>query len=250
MVLQKELEKQGNWLFQHRSLLPLVMLAIGIATLCVNFRHLSVAHSFLLARWHTYEWACLAIGLAGVALRAYTVGFTPVGTSGRNTAGQVADSLNTTGIYSTMRHPLYAGNFLMWLSVSLLTCSVGLVASFVLAYWLYYERIMYAEEQFLSHKFGKTYTDWAMHTPAIIPCLRHFKPSPLSYSWKKVLKKEKNGVFAIFLLFCVFDILSVGFAPSLSYNVPLLFMAVASGVAYLVLKYIKKYTSLLDEHGR
>ena len=32
-------------------------------------------------------------------------------TSGRNTHDQVADSLNTSGIYSIVRHPLYVGNF-------------------------------------------------------------------------------------------------------------------------------------------
>lgn len=250
MILQKELEKQGNWLFQRRSLLPLVMLVIGIVILYMTFGCFSVMHPFLMLHWHTFEWSCLVIGLIGVAVRAYTVGFTPVGTSGRNTAGQVADSLNTTGIYSVLRHPLYVGNFLMWLSVSLLACSVGFIVSFVLAYWLYYERIMYAEEQFLSHKFGKEYRDWAMRTPAIIPNLKHFKSSSLSFSWKKVLKKEKNGVFALFLLFSIFDSLSANLSHSLSCNIPLLLMAVVSGVAYLVLKYIKKYTSLLDEQGR
>lgn len=83
-----------------------------------------------------------------------------------------------------------------------------------------------------------------------MPCFAHFIPSALSFSWKKVLKKEKNGVFALFLLFSVFDGLSVCFASSLSLNVPLMLMAVTSGLLYLVLKYIKKYTSLLDELGR
>lgn len=103
MVLQKELEKQGNWLFQRRSLLPLVMLVVGIIIQYITFRYLSVRNSFLLAHWHAYEWACLMVEFVGVILRAYTVGFTPKGTSGRNTAGQVADSLNTTGIYSMVR---------------------------------------------------------------------------------------------------------------------------------------------------
>ena len=46
------------------------------------------------------------------------VGFTPRGTSGRNTKeGQVAESLNTLGMYSMCRHPLYLGNLLMWLGI-------------------------------------------------------------------------------------------------------------------------------------
>jgi len=30
MALQEEFEKQGNWLFRYRSILPLIILLIGI----------------------------------------------------------------------------------------------------------------------------------------------------------------------------------------------------------------------------
>lgn len=250
MVLQTELERQGNWLFRRRSLLPLALLPLGLGSLIVTLSEHSSASTALLAHWHLYEWCCLAVGMAGVWVRAYTVGFTPEGTSGRNTACQVADSLNTTGIYSMLRHPLYVGNFLMWLSVALLTCNAGFVAAFVLAYWLYYERIMYAEEQFLTRKFGEAYTCWAQRTPAIVPCLRRFKRSPLPFSWKKVLKKEKNGVFALLLLFSLFDAITATLTGRIELNTPLLALSAASGIAYLALKYLKRRTTLLDEQGR
>lgn len=114
MALQEELERHGNWLFKRRSNLPLIILVVG-----------------LYVHWHTethpgvfiledtcyeiyYETCCLIIALLGLALRIYTVGYTPANTSGRNTEqGQVADKLNTTGIYSAVRHPLYLGNFFM-----------------------------------------------------------------------------------------------------------------------------------------
>ena len=199
--------------------------------------------------WHLYEYLCLAVSLSGTLVRIYTVGHTPVGTSGRNTANQVADVLNTTGIYSTVRHPLYLGNFLMWLGIALLTCNVGFVAVFVLAYWLYYERIMYAEEQFLRRKFGDTYLRWAERTPAFIPCLKRFRPTDLPFSWKKVIKKEKNGVFALFLLFNLFDGI-VAWQTDVLPNYVLLALTVVSGISYLILKYIKKRTELLDEKER
>ena len=218
MALQEELELQGNWLFRHRSLLPLIVLFAGV-----------LAHSFV---------------------RIYTVGHTPVGTSGRNTSEQVAESLNTTGIYSVVRHPLYLGNFLMWLGIALLTCNIGFIIAFILVYWIYYERIMYAEEQFLRRKFGNTYLDWADQTPAFIPRIRQFKPSSLPFSWKKVAKKEKNGVFALFLLFSLFDFIAAWQTDAVSVNRILLVMTLVSGIAYVVLKYIKKRTRLLDEQGR
>src|SRR5690606_25761265 len=131
---------------------------------------------------------------------------TPKNTSGRNThEGQVADTLNTTGIYSIVRHPLYLGNFLMWLGPALLTENLWFIIVFILSYWVYYERIMFAEEQFLARKFGEVYTKWADSVPAFIPKFRPFSKPDFPFSIKKVLKKEKNGLFALFFIFMVFD---------------------------------------------
>ena len=125
----------------------------------------------------------------------------------------MADSLNTTGIYSLVRHPLYLGNFLMWLGVSLLTCHAGFILLFVLAYWLYYERIMFAEEQFLRRKFGKRYLTWANRTPAIIRISNHSPLPGFPSPGKKSSNKEKNGIFALFLTFSLFDHLAAWLHP-------------------------------------
>ena len=62
----------------------------------------------------TEEMIFLAVSLLGEAIRIITVGHAPRNTSGRNTTeGQVADVINTSGIYSIIRHPLYVGNFLL-----------------------------------------------------------------------------------------------------------------------------------------
>jgi len=82
----------------------------------------------------------------GLFIRAYAVGHTPANTSGRNTKEQLADELNTTGIYSMVRHPLYLGNFFMWLGAAVLTKNGWFIVAFILLYWIYYERIMFAEE--------------------------------------------------------------------------------------------------------
>ncbi|MEZ4871589.1 MAG: hypothetical protein R2827_04935 [Bdellovibrionales bacterium] len=49
---------------------------------------------------------CTVPILLGQFVRAYAVGFSGNKTSGRNTsAGQVAESINKTGMYSMVRHP-------------------------------------------------------------------------------------------------------------------------------------------------
>lgn len=109
MALQEELASQGNWLFRNRSLLPLAILFVGIAAHLFTLRTSGILFSTVFPDWHGYEIFCLIISMAGTFIRIYTVGHTPVRTSGRNTAGQVADSLNTTGIYSIVRHPAVLG---------------------------------------------------------------------------------------------------------------------------------------------
>ncbi|WP_154855665.1 methyltransferase family protein [Cyclobacterium xiamenense] len=107
----------------------------------------------------------------------------PENTSGKNTrVGQVADQLNTLGIYSTVRHPLYLGNFISWFAIALLTANYWFVCVFILIYWLYYERIAMAEKQFLRRKFGSKYLHWADAVPAFIPNILLFKKPALRFS--------------------------------------------------------------------
>ncbi len=248
MALQEEFEEQGNFLFKYRTYLPLLVLFGGLIIFYFQKRN----YTFI-DLGQNYWYFALIVGLIGLFIRIYTVGHTPENTSGRNTTGgQLADQLNQTGIYSLVRHPLYLGNFLMWLAIALITANNAYIIGFILAYWLYYERIMYAEEQFLRGKFGKSYTDWATDVPAFIPKLSGFVTPKYAFSIKKVLKKEKNGVAALFGLFWLFEIVG-NYAESgnLELKRTFWFWAFAvSAIIYIVLKLIKSNTKILDEVGR
>jgi protein-S-isoprenylcysteine O-methyltransferase Ste14 len=249
MALIEEFEKQGNWLFRYRGILPIFILLIGAF---LYFRTKLYPDVFYLEQTMYliyYEVFCLLISLLGFAIRIYTVGHTPRNTSGRNVKGQVADTLNTTGIYSIVRHPLYLGNFFMWLGPALLTGHFWFIIAFIFFYWLYYERIMFAEEQFLRKKFGDVYLAWAEKVPAFIPAPQNFVKPTLAFSWKKVIKKEKTGFAAVFIIFCLF--ISTGdFIRVQSYNMILIVLTIVSIATYIVIKTLSKYTSLLVEEGR
>jgi len=58
------------------------------------------------------------VSCVGLGTRILTIGHTPQRTSGRNTKAQVAETLNTTGLYSMLRQPLYLGNFFMGLGLA------------------------------------------------------------------------------------------------------------------------------------
>lgn len=248
MSLQEELERRGNWLFKHRGTLPIIILLFG---LIVNIyqkkpERTTIQYDDSLI----FELICLGICLFGLLIRIYTVGYTPVGTSGRNTDKQIADSLNTTGIYSIVRNPLYLGNYFLWLGIAMLTFNFWFVLSFSLIYFIYYLHIIFSEEQFLKNKFGNIYTEWAKKTPLIIPKLKLLKKTNLTFSWKKVLKKEKNAFAAIFLIFCLFDITEKIAYNKTNFNTIWIYMAVFSSIIYLILRTIKRKTKLLDEPNR
>ena len=251
MALQEEFEEQGKWLFKYRGILPIFIFVIGTF---LYLRTEFYPETFFLEEtpYEIYfETLCLLISLFGLAIRVFTVGYTPANTSGRNTAeGQVADELNTSGIYSTVRHPLYLGNFFMWLGPAFMTGNFWFIVAFCFFYWIYYERIMFAEEQFLRRKFNTIYTDWAQHVPAFIPNFKNYKKPNLKFSWKKVLKKEKNGLFAVFLIFCAFDVAGELIGNKTDFNYFLIGGCVLTMFLYIVLKYLKYNTNVLNEAGR
>jgi len=250
MALQEELEVQGNRLFKYRSNLPLILLAVSIPVFIYTHNNPNFIEKFI--SYDLYELLSFAVCFFGLAIRIYTVGHTPKNTSGRNTnEGQVADELNTRGIYSTVRHPLYVGNFFMWLGIAMLVQDLWYIIAFVFIYWVYYERIMFAEEQYLRKKFGEIYVNWSLKTPAFIFSFKNFNDNELTFSWKKVIKKEKNGLAAIFIVFLLFrfirDYVETGELETKSWQV---YVTAASIVLYLILKVIKSKTHLLDEEGR
>ena len=151
-------------------------------------------------------------------------------------------------IYSLIRHPLYVGNFLMWLGVAMLPMNLWFVVAFCLFYWVYYERIMYAEEEFLKEKFKNEYEEWSKDTPAFIPKLSGYSSNTSSFNWKKVIRQEKNGIFAIFVVFYLFDLTEdIVVKESVQIEGNYWFYAlILSGIYYVVIKTLNKKTKLLD----
>ena len=250
MALQEEMEVQGNWLFKRRGSLPLIIIAIGLAVYLLS-KYFS-ASVFLNDDLYEkcFEVTCLMVSLIGQCIRIYTIGFSQTHTSGRNTASQLAESLNTKGIYSIVRHPLYLGNFFMWLGVAMLTANFWFIVAFVLIYAIYYERIMFAEEQFLRKKFGDAYLQWASKTPAFFPAFKNFQKDNERFDWRKIFRHEKNGIAALFILFFVFDFLGELIIHSTNYNLILWSGCIFSVVAYLVIKYRKFSTDKLSVEDR
>jgi len=250
MVVNEQMEKQGVWLFRFRGVLPLIVLGFGFYEYLQTELHPELYPLEETSYEIYFEMFCLAVSLLGLAIRIWTVGYTPAKTSGRNKKGQVADQLNITGLYSVVRNPLYLGNFLMWLGIGLLTMNIWFVVAFILCYWIYYERIICAEEQFLIRKFGEEYIEWANRTPCFIPMFKGYVKPSLKFSWKKVIKKEKNGLLALLLIFSAMDIIGEVLLKEPPKYMALAIVTAFVLIAYFVIKYIKHHTLLFDDIGR
>jgi len=246
MALSDVMEAEGNWLFRRRSYVPLVLL-VPLVLVMWQFDWPAGSH-----RLHD-EWAfaCMGVSLLGLALRCWTVGHTPHGTSGRNTRDQLASKLNTAGVYSLVRHPLYLGNFVIWFGLAASCLVWWFLAIYVLAFWLYYERIMLAEEAFLRRKFDATFEEWAARTPAFVPRWSGYRPAALPFSWRNVLRREYTGLAGILCGFYALEL-----AEHLAVDRRVFFEPLNAGlaalglVAYVALLSLKRYTRVLHVPGR
>jgi len=198
-----------------------------------------------------WEIICLTISLLGLGIRMFTLGFVPKGTSGRNTRRVKGDLLNTTGMYSIVRHPLYLGNFFIGLGISLFLHLWWFTLLFGLVFWIYYERIVFAEEAFLRKKFQQVYVQWANTTPAFIPRLRLWKQPELTFSFRIALKREYGTFMAIIATFTFLEILGDFFAEGKIvldlWWVALFFTA---ALLYTTVRIIHKKTRILKAKGR
>ena len=150
MKLEKKLVSTGYWLFRWRSYFPIVIILIFIPAMA-KYEYVGGDRE-MTTIWGLFS---LFVGLLGLFFRILVVGHTPQNTSGRNTREQIAEVLNTTGWYSVVRHPLYLANYLMGLGIALFPFVWWMPVIYTLSFALYYERIMLAEDDFISDKFGE-----------------------------------------------------------------------------------------------
>lgn len=247
MPIKEDIEKQGAFLFRWRSYAPLVLIpAILVALGSSEY----LERVFGEAAENAWEIFCVAVSLSGLVLRALIVGFVPKDTSGRNTGGQLAESLNTTGMYSVCRHPLYLANFLILLGFLMMVQVWWLVVLGTVLFAGYYERIMFSEEEFLRKKFSGAFTSWADNTPVFLPRFKNWRTPTLPFSFKVVLRRELSTLLQVVVVTTALHI-----AADLVTERRLEFelgwqIFLAGGVITFVVLLILKKRGLLNVEGR
>lgn len=248
MALLHSFESSGNTLFRYRGQIPVILFISAVPVI-----YFTNYEWFLSCEWThiTLLLFSAAVSFFGLVIRSIAIGTSKKNTSGRNTKKQVADALNTKGIYSTMRHPLYVGNYFMWIGIVIYTMNIWFFLLVSLAFWLYYERIMFAEERFLERKFGQDYLDWSLKVPAFIPSWKNYEKTEIPFSLKTILRREYSGITATILGFLFVDFLRDWFMSGEIVYHPYygIVLTVAFGIT-LVLRSLKHYTKILFEADR
>jgi hypothetical protein len=139
----------------------------------------------------------------------------------------------------------------MWLGLILYTGTPWFIVFSIAFFWLYYERIMFAEEQFIRRKFRADFTAWAAVTPAFVPDLRRWKKPPLAFSFRNVLKREYSGMLGNIVSFMFLNLMKNYF-----YNDQIWLdrkwqiAGIAGLIIYVTLKTLTKRTRVFHVEGR
>jgi protein-S-isoprenylcysteine O-methyltransferase Ste14 len=218
----------GKFLFRFRSFTPLPLIALTF----VIFRPLSPAPA--------WTWVGLTLALLGEGIRVASVGFAGSGTSGRENFLK-ADSLNTTGLYSLVRNPLYWGNMLIFAGLLTVFANPVALGLFVVFLFLQYHFIVLAEESFLRELHGQEYEAYCRRIRRWLPRFDRPASPARPFNLKKVLFKENDSCFN--LLFASLLVLAWKercFFGRLRRPLPFAAAALALILLYLGVKVLKK----------
>lgn len=234
------LEPLGRWLFRRRSLLPIFLLPVVALSVAVGRPEPG-------GGWTWVSGVLVAIGLS---LRALVIGRVPARTSVRNVHRFQAETLNVTGMYSLVRHPLYLANVVVAAGLlAALREPVG-AAIGVVAVGFLYVAISSAEDAFLAARFGEAHARWRARTPAMLPTSRGWLPSPNPFSWRTVLRKEHPSWLAVPLIGLVIDGLTSWRLGNPSVSSGWIGTTGLGVVAFSLLRTLKYRTRLLHVPGR
>ena len=246
MLLLDLFQKQGEICFKYRGQLPVFLFLLVIPF--ILFTDYTLISSIIYNLSITIGVIMIILGLL---IRFYTIATTPKGTSGRNRKAQVADSLNTKGIYSILRNPLYLGNYMIWLGISITTINIYFVVFMTLIFIFFYERVIFVEEIFLKNKFKDSYLHWSSNTPVIIPSFSNYSRSEVSFSFLSILRREYATVASTAIGFIYVELIrNFTISNEIILNNTTFNTVIIIFIVVIILSLLKKFTTILNEQNR
>ena len=136
-----------------------------------------------------------SVALAGLSLRALTIGLVYIIRGGRNR--QVyAETLVQEGMFAHCRNPLYLGNIVFILGAGIAANSFYFVVIGVPFFLFLYLAIIQAEENFLRQKFGKDHIEYCARVNRLIPNLSGLCQTlkGMEFKWRRLIVKEYGSI--------------------------------------------------------
>jgi len=156
--------------------------------------------------FHEDTWTELAIDmlawstfLSGVALRLWATLYV---------GGRKQESLVTEGPYSITRNPLYAGSFLMALSLGIFLQSLVFIGALIIVAWVHMALTVRAEEKVLRRIHGEAFDAYVRSTPRFLPDLRGFHSPPFIDVNVDGLRREMSRLVRWFMLAICMDLVA------------------------------------------
>ena len=188
----------------------------------------------------------MLVALLGELMRLVTIGYEYIERGGRE--GKVyASSLVRGGVYALTRNPMYVGNALIAVGMTLVA-GAALVYLVVLPLFLFiYQAIVAAEEGYLRGRFGAAYDQYCATVNRWWPSLRQI-PKALGgrrYDWRSAVRKELStaaGLLTGFVLLPVWRTFFLeGFAAAKAQAPRALLLELVVLSLYGVLVYLKHH---------
>jgi len=114
-------------------------------------------------------------------------------------------TLVTTGPYAIVRNPLYIGNILIVMGLSVLSELAWSIPFVFLYFFTLYHLVAIYEEKKLLERWGDEYRVYMNEVPRWMPGLKNLHPNkPNGFSWRDALRSEFPSLLVILLGILIF----------------------------------------------
>jgi protein-S-isoprenylcysteine O-methyltransferase Ste14 len=188
------LARIGTFLFRYRNAIGPVVFGFALLTTHPSYPLGRDSLNLLL------DVLGILVALLGEALRIVTIAYEYIERGGRNRQAY-ASRLVQGGVFAHCRNPLYLGNILLALGLTLIVHSTALYLIVLPLVIFAYVAIVAAEEVFLQKTFGTEFEEYCRRVNRWVPHWRGWRASiaGMRFNWRRVLVKEYNTIFVVLL---------------------------------------------------
>ena len=179
----------GHFLFKYRSFTPIPVIIVIFLFFRPQNLGLGAIGTVL----------GIVVSLSGESIRILAVGYAHPRTSGRESY-LLAEKLNTSGIYSIVRNPLYIGNVLIFSGLLLVYSNIAAILLMGCYLFIQYYFIILSEEAYLAEHFGSQFSAYCLKTARFVPRVKNFRKPESPFNGKKVLFKENDSIFNLLIM--------------------------------------------------